>query len=103
MRKVAIVTVKVAVDLGNDASDAQAAAADLLYVLLTCSMQRFNNGRGSLVDWTFADAQIPVLDAPDEVDYAVDSIFIDAGQTCEYRGPITCAACGWAWNCSKKV
>lgn len=74
MRKVGIVSIHVAVDL-SAGGDPLASAADLLQSVLTAQMQKFNEGKGALVDWTFASDEVRIVDAPDADEYKEGEIF----------------------------
>lgn len=89
MRKVAIVTLEVAIEVAQQEDNLQAHIADTLQETITSQMQRFNAGKGSLVDWRFSETMIRIVStdtAPEEYDDLTDYLFSNDVQDIKFLG-----------------
>jgi hypothetical protein len=81
MRKAVVYNIKVCVDVTDYPSAHKypeaslAVAADLLQALLTEQMQMFCQGKGNLIDWTFANFKGQLVNLPEGYDYQENDAF----------------------------
>lgn len=80
MRQIAIVTLRVAIDLLGIPEEREAIIADTLTSVLTENMQLFNGDRGNLVDWELfpfpPEANIERVYIDNAADYIEGSAFV---------------------------
>lgn len=81
MRQVAIVTVKLAIDLLDFPEEREGIISDTLTGVLTENMQMFNENRGNLVDWELApyplESNLEIIQVPDAAVYEEGDVFIE--------------------------